>query len=523
VSEPQAAINRWSARWPPEILLLVAVAMAVAIAAPLNTDTGYSLVAGRRLLDGDRLYVDMMETNPPMIFWIAAALAFVGRHLPISDAQVIGGFVATLILICSGLALAVWQGTNGSRLLRFGAFGSFFAALLLPFVMWTGQREQIAALLTFPYIVLASRAASGSSAGRPLTIAIGALAAVGLAIKPFFLAAWIACELAVIVETRRWPSRARPEFWTVAFLQVTFGIAVLTLTPEYLTTMAPLARAFYGAYGRSYTSFLHDRTTWMLALAGLTPVVASMGAAATRTRPLNRVFGVTSLGWLAAYVMQGKGWYYQLIPAVAFGAMSMSVTLASFADDLRNSPSLTRRVSAIVGLVMGIGFGAAAIQSASRHSPDGIPLTAYKESGVVRGLADYLEHAAAGEPVYFLSTGMWPAFPVVNLAGATWPYHYHFLWPIPGLYARRGHVEEPPRRPEAQGPLERQFFETVVRDLTRTPPRVMLAARGMQQAMGGRDFDFVEYFAGSAEFRTLLARYEKHSVVGWDIYERIGP
>src|SRR5262249_42311575 len=177
--------------------------------------------AGRRLLDGDRLYVDMMETNPPMIFWITAALAFVGRHLSISDAHVIGGFVATLILMCSVLALAVWRVTNGARLLRFGAFGSFLGALLLPFVMWTGQREQIAALLTFPYIVLAAHAAAGSSARRPLAIAIGVLAAVGFAIKPFFLAAWIACELAVILQTRRWPSRARPEFWTVAVLQLT--------------------------------------------------------------------------------------------------------------------------------------------------------------------------------------------------------------------------------------------------------------------------------------------------------------
>jgi hypothetical protein len=162
------------------------------------------------------------------------------------------------------------------------------------------------------------------------------------------------------------------------------------------------------------------------------------------------------------------------------------------------------------------------VPSVPGASLEAIRLLRYQQSADVRWLADYVERSAAGEPVYFLSTNVWPAFPVVNLAGATWPYHYHFLWPIPALYARHGNADVAYRPPGAQGPLERQFFDTVVHDLTRTPPRVLVAGRYAQQAMGGRRFDFVEYFSGSPEFRKLLSKYEKRSIGDLDIYERIG-
>ena len=70
------------------MLLLVLVAAAISV-APLNTDSGWLLVAARRLLDGDRLYVDIIEVNPPLIVWLLLPSAWVGRHLAIGDTIVV--------------------------------------------------------------------------------------------------------------------------------------------------------------------------------------------------------------------------------------------------------------------------------------------------------------------------------------------------------------------------------------------------------------------------------------------------
>ncbi len=54
----------------PMPLLLIGVVFAIAIVlrqvVPLNTDVSWLLVIGERMLDGQRLYRDIIEINPPM-------------------------------------------------------------------------------------------------------------------------------------------------------------------------------------------------------------------------------------------------------------------------------------------------------------------------------------------------------------------------------------------------------------------------------------------------------------------------
>ena len=48
------------------IAALFAAAMLLQQRLQLNLDVSWLLVAGERLLDGERLYVDIVEINPPM-------------------------------------------------------------------------------------------------------------------------------------------------------------------------------------------------------------------------------------------------------------------------------------------------------------------------------------------------------------------------------------------------------------------------------------------------------------------------
>jgi len=71
--------------------------------------------------------------------------------------------------------------------------------------------------------------------------------------------------------------------------------------------------------------------------------------------------------------------------------------------------------------------------------------------------------------------------------------------------------------------MERAFFDTVVTDLQRIPPRVLIVDRSPnQQGMAyGRPFDFVRYFSGSKGFVELMRGYRLEGFVGpYAIYER---
>ena len=58
------------AKWSPLPWLLIALVFVVAIGlrlvVPLNADVAWLLTVGERVLDGQRLYSDIVEINPPM-------------------------------------------------------------------------------------------------------------------------------------------------------------------------------------------------------------------------------------------------------------------------------------------------------------------------------------------------------------------------------------------------------------------------------------------------------------------------
>src|SRR5262245_27905803 len=69
----------------PEVLVALLAAAAVIVAAPFNCDAAWYMVAARRMLHGDRLFVNLMDTNPPLIVWLTAIPAFLSTSLNVSD------------------------------------------------------------------------------------------------------------------------------------------------------------------------------------------------------------------------------------------------------------------------------------------------------------------------------------------------------------------------------------------------------------------------------------------------------
>lgn len=503
-----------------EIAVLLAGLTAVLLAIPLNSDSAYNIVAARRLLDGERLYVDVMDFNPPLIFWLMTIPAAVGRAFDWSDGRVVSLFVAAAAWASGGLALAILARTaEASRLLRSSVIASFLAALVLLLVYQVGQREQLAAMLSLPYALLAARAANGQASPAPLSVVCGLLAGLGMAIKPFFAAPWLAMEAVVFaLRGRRWV--LRHEVGAAVLTQSLYAVAVLIVDTAYVTRMVPLAMEWYGAYDADRAALLTEGRFIVLAALGLGAIAVPSWLPRGFAGACVRVFGAGTLGWLASYVAQGKGWAYHLLPAEAF-ALAALAALGVALPQLATGFRLERRIRQL-GAALAIGAVALSLLLAdvTRQSLAAVSGPSPERRDWFGEMLAVVERHAGDEPVYVMSTSAWPAFPLVNLAGLSWPFPYQLLWPIPALYA--GSDGAPYRRPESQGRLEAEFFSSVVAGLVRRPPKLLIVERGSAlQAMRGRPFDFVEYFSGSPEFSTLFQRYHRLGLIEkWEIYER---
>ncbi len=512
----------WRATWQRgylEIAVLLLALTAVLLAAPLNSDSAYNMMVARRLLEGDRLYVNIMDFNPPLIFWLMTIPTVIGRAFDWSDARVVSLFVSAVVWTSGGLAVAVvTQTPETGRFLRFSIIASLLAALALMLFYQVGQREQLAAMLSLPYALLAARAASAQVSTPRLGVVCGLLAGVGMAIKPFFAAPVMAME-AVVFFLRGSRALVRPEVAAAVLVQFLYVGSVWVVDSPYFTRMVPLAMEWYGAYEVDRAALMTELRVLILTAIGIGAMAVPHWLPRGFAGVCARVFGAATLGWLASYIAQGKGWSYHLLPAEAFALASLAA-LGVAMQGIRGAgfARAARR------------FGAAVAVGAVAASPLLAEVTRRAAADVLRprvvsedwfaGMLAVIERHAGGEPVFVMSTSAWPAFPIVNMARLPWPYPYQLLWPIPALYT--GSDERFYRSPGQQDVLEAEFFESVVGGLVRVPPKLIIVERGADlQGMRGRTFDFIQYFSGSPEFGSLFQRYRRLALIEkWEIFER---
>ena len=513
---------------------LLAAAVAVVLIAPLNTDTAWMLVEARRLTHGERLYVDIMETNPPLVVWLWMLPAVIGNGLGWGDARISAVTVAMVLAAVTLVSFAVIdRAPAASRLVRLALVAGFLVPVVLLCLWDMGEREQIAAMLTLPYAFLAARAVmppgpeSGAArSDRGVALDAASMAAVAFALKPFFLGAFAAIELAVLWSAGWRRAAARIEPWTIAIGQAIYVVVVLVVTPEYASRTVPVVIATYGAYGNGIAAVVRSSRFWLSASVGVIALSASALSAATFPGACARVFGAATLGWLLGYAVQGKGWQYHFIPVMVFGATAIAATIVAIGAAVRTLPRRSRVARVAIGgaALAFLVVAPVAAGSAWRLAMKGIAGLRAGDRAEVVVLIEVVSQLATGEPVFALSTNMAPAFPVVNLAGAEWPYHYHFLWLLPGLYPGATGTPIPYRAPAEQDAMERAFFDTVVSDLEHIPPRALIVdrSRDMQGMAYGRPFDFLRYFSSSPRFVELMRRYRRAAAVGpYDVYERV--
>src|SRR5260221_13366111 len=92
------------------IALIFAVAIRLRQIVPLNTDVSWLLTIGERVLDGQRLYVDIVEINPPMeVFAYLPGIA-VARALGVDPKNVTDALILILAaasLVATGRVLLI--------------------------------------------------------------------------------------------------------------------------------------------------------------------------------------------------------------------------------------------------------------------------------------------------------------------------------------------------------------------------------------------------------------------------------
>ena len=492
-------------------LMLAALVLAAGVTAQsvayLNHDVAWTLYSAGRLLEGARMYEQIVDINPPLAWWLSAPIVAAARWLDASPIVVFRGAMFAGILAslaaCSSLAarLGLSAHSRGALVVALA-----FVLAVLPGDDF-GQREHWMLVLTFPLLLLASRSSAGAPVARPARVAVGCIAGVGLALKPHFLLLPM-----LLSASQRWRhGGARhlrtSEEWGLLGVLLAYGAAIAWLTPEYLARIVGHAAATQGPYLQGWSTMLGRA-----AVESLPAVALALAVGAPRDAPqrrLDRVLILAAVSFAGAYLLQRKGWPYHRYPLQAVLVCCAGLRTAAW---WQRAPSAWRGVGAALAAAALLAVPAAGLldwqrAEARRRDPD---------SDFAR-LLSLIRAEATGSSLGFFATALTPAFPLVNYAEVDWASRFPFLWMLPAV------ATQPPTAGSLEAEIELAMRDAVVEDLERARPALIIVdERPLQQGLGGR-IDYVGYFSTDPRFARIWSRYSESARVGGFVAYRAMP
>jgi hypothetical protein len=514
-------------------------------------DIAFPLWAAERMQHGARLYVDILEINPPLFIWLDLPLVWLSRVTGLGSITCYR--IATSLLLFASLAGCWWAlkrslGDERVEYRRVLWLAAAFALLLLPRLDW-GEREHLSLALTLPYILLGVARARGRQVPRGGAIVAGLAAGIGIAFKPHFVLVWVGREMAA----RRWTRlraaarqtspdgdagqsviarpegpkqsgrlRVNPETIVVPLLCIAYLISVILIHPEYFHLVRELGWAYSGFVRNSPTLavavFLGNGATIVLGAL----IVALALRAIPKQAAVWRVLIASMLGYFMAAVFQLKGRSYHLYPSAALAML----LLAAMAWDVRQMVAtgimrLFAELPATALITSALVAGALAVaQIATPLAPR------YDEDASIGLLIPVVHARAAGRPVYVVSPHFGSAFPLLTYAGAEWPARLPSLWPVATAYDSASGQRDPIRfrAADSMTPPERFAMDVTVSDFLRsTPPLVLISGFRDEPGWGQQRLDLLRWLRLDPRFSAAWAAYEKLGVVGsYSVWARRG-
>lgn len=308
-------------RWPQ--LAGVLPAAAVFLAAALlrlviagNSDVSWGITVAEKILAGARLYVDVIEVNPPASIYLYLPQTALARALSLKPEWLVdaSAFFAA--------ALSLWftaRIVRRNRLLPAGVSETAalavmaFVLTLLPMRIFA-EREHFALIAALPAIAVLAAMAGGKTVSPAVQIVAGIGAGLMAACKPYLAFGIIFAALAAALKARSWRPLFALQNWCAAIVCIVYAIWIWRAFPVFVSDILPFVADTYVPMRFSLAVFVFRSglTLWLLAL-----VLLYYFMRRAIFRPALFVPLAASGGFILAYVVQGKAYPYQSYPALA--------------------------------------------------------------------------------------------------------------------------------------------------------------------------------------------------------------
>jgi hypothetical protein len=462
----------------------------------IHHDVAWYVYCNFRQLEGMQLYVDFIEINPPISFYLTMppVLASVATGLPVKICLVI--FVIALTAGSLFLAMAIDQAAPEER--RWKMIAGAAVLMVVPICVF-GQREHFAVLLSLPYFYACAARLRGQGVTLWMAITAGLMAGIGLSIKHYFLLAPLLVEAYLIYGQGSVRSLFRPEIYAATIAGLLHAAFALIFHPEYFTVIVPLILAAYDAYGRPL---------WFIALmpwnmAVLVAMAFWLMARRYITNVTNAdILFVAALAFVLCVIWQNKGWAYHTLPTSLLLALA-SIELVAPAVSGR---AITRKLSQRQKWTIPAAPIILIVLQTLMSGP-------YRNDLALVS-AEVIARYAPGGSVFVMSSNLSVGFPMVLETKTTWASRFATQWLLPQIVRAEKEAQSlTDQRREQVKQLAKYDVDVTVADFEKFKPDIVFVDQFYEKEAtwlyNGISVDLIQYYLRDVRFARLWSQYRK--------------
>ncbi|MBV9633684.1 MAG: hypothetical protein JOZ40_03560 [Methylobacteriaceae bacterium] len=477
---------------------VLVLAVVVRSAGTTCADVSWLLTVGEKVLAGARPYVDIIETNPPASFLIYMPGIVIARIVGIAPETAVTGLVFVAAL--GSLALA-WCILDEATLRRRPSeplllATALFLLLIMPAYVF-GQREHIATIVVLPMLAAYAARVQGARVNAGFAILAGLGAGVAIALKPYFAFPVILplpyLAMRLRAGTKGWVAAALTiEMVTAGLAVVGYLASVLLFFPAFVGDVLPAVAAVYVAAKMSLLQFATNPALILSAAILLTLRLIGRGSFG---EPATVVLMLAAAGFLAAMLIQFKGWPYHGYPAIALGLLACARLVVqglvpSSAEPQQGAPaSPSPRLVVAAVTVVAIGC---------------LGTFYFADDDQIPGLATMVARVSPPRPkIIALSGGVGLGHPLTRSIGGEWATRQGSQWILASLGPLLDDANLDPARRARLLDYEKGAREMLAEDISRNRPDVVLVQNDAWRA----------WIASHAEIKASLEGYREAAKV----------
>jgi hypothetical protein len=495
----------------PIIILIVLVGLYIQIQAPLNHDIGWVLFGSKAILHGAEFGKDIIEPNPPLIWFIMIPVAYLAE---ITDFNIALIFNVTVTLSAM-LSLAFTHKILANNALKEYKKGFLPIFLIFLTLMWMplanrdfGQREYLSLIAVIP-LAFCIQIRLVNSIIHPVTAyLLGAIAGAGLALKPYLMIIPVCFVLVGIKKQGRQIFQWYELYGLTSFI-ISYLISIFIFTPEYINTVIPLVQKLYWGFNNPPLIILHD--TCLQLIAFIFWLLLKM-INRTKLSSLEIVFFILFMGYAFNLIIQLKGYTYHIYPVT----VTLSLLILTSIYSLHQDNDVKIRYSRIFWLLIFIltlnKFHISLIWSLAAMNPK----SSFQSDHKI--ISDEINRLAANGKFTVFGTHPFPGFPIALNVNARWVGRSNSHFAIPAIVKslEKGHSAD-------KDVLDYANNEVLYTIGNLKPDLVLVDQRPLRHAIFNSKFDFISFYIQNKDFGNLWQNYRRASKIGDIIFYKFYP